>query len=147
MDDVIKGILIAVASGFILTGIPFCFRWYNDTLKRKRKILFKTWTNEGDFFREEEIFIEMSLEERHGDILGALKSPQITKELEVSINKVGFFSTYLEIFDLRGRKLIPVAKVKVKIIGNKNNLSWKTLKDYNVYPIPKNTKLWLKFDF
>ena len=129
----------------VIGGIAGSFIYLNSTRKESiatiRKEITRPWTNEGDIASTEVMFITVDLKNVDGDIVRSLSTTAYDRPLEVHA-KIGWFRAILEISELRGRSLLPIAKVKVKLTGNNNRLDWKRMGNQEVEILPKHTTLW-----
>lgn len=129
----------------IVGGIAGSFIYLNNARKESiatiRKEIARPWTNEGDIASTEVIFITVDLKNVDGDIVGSLSTTAYDRSLEVHA-EIGWFTTILEISELRGRSVSPIAKVKVKLTGNNNRLDWERIGNQKVEILPKHTTLW-----
>jgi hypothetical protein len=129
--------IIASVAGAVL----FLARKRNQSIETTRKNLARTWTNEGDILVEETHFVHLCLEDEDGDIIGRLESSGLERPLEVQC-QVGWWSTKLNISELRGRSLVTVASIKLRITGNNNRLRWRQVTTTPCPDLPFSTTLW-----
>ncbi len=127
--------------GAIAGAIVFLSSSRSNAIDANRAALARAWTNEGNVLFNETKFVDLILESHDGDLIGRLNSPRLDQPLDVSAD-VGWFSSTLTFTELRGRAIVPIATVNVKIVGNNNRLSWQAttfkLPDY----LPRSTELW-----
>ncbi len=144
--DNTKDLLEATAYGSailatIAGAVAYLVRSRKKAIEATRQLLVRSWTNEGDVNSEETVFVQLNLANREGDIVGQLESSRLVRPLDVSC-KIGWWSSKLDLYKLRGRELIPVASIKVRITGNNNRLRWKPLRRKAVDFLPLATTLW-----
>lgn len=113
---------------------------------RKRHIAFifctiaRAWTNEGDIRGTNTLFVTLELEDWDSDLVGSLSSNAHDRVLEAHAY-VGWFSIRLEVAELRGRSLLPIGTVNLKLTDN-NRLRWRYKKQSNAKILPSKTMLW-----
>ena len=100
-----------------------------------------TWTNEGAINGNEAIFLHLALRLSYGDLYGSLTSPQFEESYDVHVHP-GWFHSVAYISLLRGRGSMPVAKVTLKLRGNRNRLAWKLTEQIEMAFLPSTTELW-----
>ena len=110
-------------------------------IDESRSVLANQWTNEGDVSGKEREFITLELEDSDGDLIGSLSSPSMQRPLEVHAH-VGWSSTTLKLSKLVGNRVVPVATVKIRVVGNKNRLEWRVVDSGTPEHIPASTILW-----
>ncbi len=125
----------------IIGGAWFIWKKRQSAIQKNYKTLAQAWTNEGDISSKETKYITLKLTLENGELYGSLESPQLERDYEAHVNP-GWFSSKLEISELRGRNLIPKATIKIKITGNRNRLKWNAQKLKDVDILPPNTILW-----
>lgn len=142
----IKDLLEALAySVAIIGGIAGAFIYFQNVRKEAiettRKEMVRAWTNEGDISSTDTRFITLELENSDGDIIGSLSTNAQDNLLEVHAD-IGWFSTTLNISELRGRNIVPIATVNIKLEGNNNRLEWKLIGSDGSILLPEQTVLW-----
>lgn len=129
----------------IVGGIAASVIYFNgirhESIATTRNEIVRSWTNEGAIDSEEFRFITLELENLEGEIIGSLSTNAHNRILEVHAN-VGWFSTILSISELQGRRVIPIAEVKIKLIGNNNRLGWSLIGNQGENLLPKESVLW-----
>jgi len=103
--------------------------------------LARPWTNEGDIVSDEPVFLHLYLDLTAGDLIGSLTSSTHDRSLEAHVT-VRWRHAVLVITELAGRSLLPVAIVKLTLVGNRNRLDWKLKRVHQPYELPKRTLLW-----
>jgi len=138
----LEGLAYLVA---ILGGIAAAFLYFQGARKEAisvaRKEIARAWTNEGDITSTETRFITLELEDKSGDLIGSLSTNAYDRPLEVHAD-VGWFSTRLDISELRGRNVVSIATAKVTLTGNNNRLEWRLTERQGTEVLPKKTVLW-----
>src|SRR5690606_9716840 len=114
-----------------------------DAIETTHEALVRTWTNEGDILATETRFVTLALQDYEGDVIGTLTGPGFDETLDVRAD-IGWFNSSLELTQLRGRTVSPVATVKVKISGNDNRLEWQLEGNEPAY-LPESATLWPSF--
>lgn len=127
--------------GAVASAVVYVARCRKRAIESTRKEIVRSWTNEGDVCSEETTFVQLNLENHDGDIIGQLVSPSLSRSLEVHC-EVRWWSTKLDIFELRGRQLIPVTSVRVRFTGNNNRLRWRRSGTCVFEILPLSTTLW-----
>lgn len=129
-------ILAAIAGAIVFLG-----GLRSNAIQENRAALARAWTNEGDVTSSETRFVDLILESLDGEVIGVLNSHRLDQPLDVSAD-VGWFYTTLTLMELRGGAPVPVAKVKVKVGGNSNRLSWRAATTRFPDYLPSSTELW-----
>jgi hypothetical protein len=132
--------VVAVA-GAITGAIIFIVNAYRKAVSHLRQQLIRAWTNEGDVTATDTRFIDLTLEDHDGDIVGTLESPSIHEPFSVNAD-VGWRSADLRISALSGRNVVHVATARVRLSGNDNRLRWRIVKGTPPTYIPDVTVLW-----
>lgn len=132
--------IVAIIGG-IAAAVVYFQKIRQESIITTRKEIVRAWTNEGDINAKEFRFITLELDNLDGDIIGSLSTNANNRILEVHAN-VGWFSTILHISELQGRNVIPIAKVKIKLTGNNNQLEWSLIGNRGENLLPKETVLW-----
>ncbi len=130
------GILGALAGALV-----FLSNTRSSAIDKNRSTLVRKWTNEGDVLSKEAKYIDLTLEDQDGDVVGTIVSPRLGEPLDVHAD-IGWFSSKLTITQFRGRTIAPVATVQVKIIDNDNRLSWQVVGLRVPEYLPRATTLW-----
>ena len=99
------------------------------------------WTNEGDISSDEPFFVDLSLELFEGDIIGTLTCSNRDRPFNAHVD-VHWRSATLQVSELLGRSSVPVAKVKLTLVGNRNRLNWKLMRAEREDVLPERTLLW-----
>lgn len=142
IKDLLETLAYAVAIiGGIAGAVVYFQNVRKESVEMTRKEIIRAWTNEGDISSNETRFITLELENLDGDIIGSLSTNAQGNPLEVHAD-IGWFSTTLEISELHGRSLIPVATVRAKLTGNSNRLEWEVVGRKGTHLLPKQTLLW-----
>ncbi len=128
----------------ILAGLAGAVWWVSDTradaIANNRQALMGEWTNEGDILSTETRFLTLSLQDYAGDVIGSVRGPGFDEVFDVQA-EIGWFASELQLTQLLGRRVEPVASVTVKLIGNGNRLQWEVVGDAPDY-LPRATTLW-----
>lgn len=130
------GILVA-----LLGAIFWLSKVRSESIATMRQHIQRTWTNEGDVTSQEFRFIDLSLAESDGDLVGTLSSSSLDRTLEVHID-IGWRSSLLKISELSGRHMISVAEARVSLTGNNNRLEWKIVSRKPPAFLPERATLW-----
>lgn len=142
IKDWLEALAYAVAIvGGIAASIIYFKNIRHESIVTTSKEIVRAWTNEGDITSKEFRFITLELDNLDGDIIGSLSTNASNRILEVHAD-VGWFSTILNISELQGRNVIPIAKVKIKLTGNNNRLEWSLIGNPGANLLPKETILW-----
>jgi hypothetical protein len=131
----------AAVLGAVAGGIIFLSNSRKESIETARHDLARNWTNEGDILSKQTAFIDIDLQNNEGDIIGTLKSPHLGKPLDVHVD-VGWASSNLVISELRGRSIIQIATVKIKVVGNHNRLDWRVSSSGAPDYLPRHSELW-----
>lgn len=130
--------------GAVAGGMIFVVNSRLTSIEETRRLLTRTWTNEGDISSKETRYVTIKLEDYDGDLIGSLWSPLLDRPLEVHIN-VGWRTNELCISELIGRFCMPVATIQVRVTGNKNRLSWEVSSAECPSYLPPFTVLWPEY--
>jgi len=133
--------LVTIIGG-IAGGIIYFLKERNESIETTKRAIVKTWTNEGDASLKETHFITLKLEDIDGDIIGSLSTNTHNRILEVHAADIGWFTTTLEISELQGRVVVPIATVRTKLTENNNRLNWNVIENKVEGVLPKQTILW-----
>ncbi len=125
----------------IIGGIWFLWIRRQSSIHKNYQTLAQSWTNEGDILGAETKFITLNLRLDNGDLFGTLESPQLDRFYDVHVFP-GWFSSRLEISDLRGRIVEPKGTFRIHISDNRNRLQWKAIKLTDTDILPSRTVLW-----
>jgi hypothetical protein len=86
-------------------------------------------------------FVTLELKNEGGDLIGSLWSPSFDQPVEVHATPGWRYST-LEISELRGKFIFPVATVQVRITENDNRLRWVVTSPNRPTYLPPYSLLW-----
>lgn len=140
-DRLEAGAYAAVILAVLAASVIFVSNARSTAIAGNRSAIARAWTNEGDALSNETRFIDLTLEDRDGDIIGTLSSPPLEAPLDVRV-AVGWFSSQLTVTQVRGRSIAPIATAEVKITGNHNRLSWRVTSGEDLAYLPRETTLW-----
>jgi hypothetical protein len=135
------GANLVIIVGGITGGAWFVNNARTETIAANRQAIVRAWTNEGDILSTETRFVALNLQDYDGDIIGSLSGPGFDDTLDVQAD-IGWFSSTLTLTQLRGRSVVPVASVRVKLTGNDNRLSWQVMGGQAPAYLPSATTLW-----
>ena len=139
MSAAVVGLLGGSAG--LMSSIYHAFVVKEDREDKLRNLLGRAWTNEGDITGTEAIFITLDLKLIEGDVVGEMRTSAYERLLEAHL-ELGWFSSKLTVSELLGRKLMPVAVVRLKLAGNKNRLKWEVVSGNEAAWLPSKTLLW-----
>jgi hypothetical protein len=122
-------------------GAAWLYRTRKSSVEALRTELARAWTNEGDIACTDYCFITLDLTLKDGDLYGTLSAPSLPRLLEAHV-EVKWGSAVLRISELLGRSLIPIAKVRLRLKGNRNRLHWKVIGKSSQPAIPDKSVLW-----
>ncbi len=132
--------IVAIIGG-IAGGIIYLHSTRSSSIESTSQAIVRTWTNEGDISSTESVFFTLELENMDGDLVGSIFTNTQANPLEAHAT-VGWFSTELQISELRGHNVVPVGIAKLKLIGNQNRLEWNLNGNKVCNLLPKKTLLW-----
>lgn len=125
----------------IVTGLVFLLRKRTQDLGRLAAEMARAWTNEGDISADEPVLLHLYLQLENGDVYGSLRTSAHDRSFEAQLT-VHWHSATLKVSELFGRNLIPVATVRLTLVGNRNRLDWRLGKLHEQYVMPRRTLLW-----
>jgi hypothetical protein len=132
--------LIAVLGG-ISGACLFLFRLRKQHITFTFNTIARAWTNEGDISATDTFYVTLELADMDGDLVGSLSSNAHDGVLEAHAY-VGWFNTKLVVTELRGRHLLSVGTVRLKLSGNNNRLQWHCKSQSDAHLLPQRTVLW-----
>jgi hypothetical protein len=136
-------LMVAVVAilGPVMAGVVFVYR----SLRKRREGWFQhmqgDWTNEGSVSGYHQPFVTIGLRDKHGDLVGALKSPEIERDLDVHVN-IGWLGAKMYVSIVQGKRIDRLATARVRIKGNNNRLYIDRVRGYDVSVLPRKGELW-----
>lgn len=132
--------LVAILGGVAGTTV-FIHRARRVSIESLRRDLARAWTNEGDITSEEQVVVTLGLDLHDGDLIGSLTTSSCGCCLEAHVD-VGWRWAWLQVSELRGRNLMPIGRVRLRLTGVRNRIDWHLVGTSVADCLPKRTVLW-----